>query len=240
MHSFNEYIFRLNEGLIKTYNIDIVIDKLDYFFKDLKIIYDVYKNPSNEKIILEIENFNKIFNIIDVINIIENYFINISGWFPSSIKLENIHGMFNTFLYDKNYLITNSDFIKSIKITFESKFDLITKTPDRMYHLTINEFNDKIMKHGLVPKNKSKKSIHPERIYLCETIDSCEKLILQMEIYYAELKYKNKNLKIDINWIIYEVIIPKDIKLYKDPNYVEGFYTTDNIPSNCLKVVKRK
>jgi len=238
IYSFSDYIKCINEGLIKTYDIDITIDKSDYFLSKLKIKYSIEKNISNDKIHLLIQDFNLIFNNLDILDNIETYFINISGWFPSSISIENIHGMENRFLYDKNYLITNSDFIKNLKITFESKFDKEYNL-NSMYHLSIKQFKNDILKKGIIPKDKSKKTIHPNRIYLSDTIQGCINLIPQMNVYYSELKYKNRNLKINSDWIIYE-IDTKSIILYKDPNYINGYYTTNNIPPNKIKIVDEK
>ena len=70
-------------------------------------------------------------------------------------------------------------------------------------------------------------------------IEDCKILIPRMDLFYQEEKYDiirnpnnpkgkyNKNTK----WIIYEIDtkIGEITKLYKDPNYINGYYFLDNI-----------
>jgi cell division septal protein FtsQ len=64
------------------------------------------------------------------------------------------------------------------------------------------------------PKSKNKISYHLERIYLTKSLQEVYNIIKEFqklnndEYSYLEIKYKDK------------------LKIRKDPNYVNGFYTT--------------
>ena len=86
----------------------------------------------------------------------------------------------------------NFNIIQTIKLEFESKYDVLDNdVPDKLYHLSIKEYENKILNTGLIVKNKSKLSIHTHRIYLCKNIDDCKKLLPSMFIYYSREKYDN-------------------------------------------------
>ena len=78
---------------------------------------------------------------------------------------------------------------------------------------------------GLIPKSKSKKAYHPDRIYLATDKQECTWL-------YNDPKFGVKNpvlFKIDRN-----KLEEKEIYLYKDPYLPSGVFTVKNIPKDCL------
>ena len=102
-------------------------------------------------------------------------------------------------------------------------------------------YEKNILKNGLYPKNKNKKSIHLDRIYVCDNPDDCIKLIPQMKIEYQITKNKNPKNTINPLWIIYEIDSSNlNIKLYKDPKYKHGFYITDNISPTLIRVIDKE
>jgi hypothetical protein len=117
---------------------------------------------------------------------------------------------------------------------------------EKMYHITIQEYDHKIKKYGLFPKSKSKLSSHTDRIYLCKSIEDCEMLIPQMKLYYSEerdtnlYKLNNKKYRKNTKWILYEIDNTSNLKLYKDPRYINGYYTLDNINPQDIREIKRE
>ena len=94
-------------------------------------------------------------------------------------------------------------------------------------------WDNKISKIGLCPKSQSKKSSHPERVYLTYNIDEAEYLIQQLFAHNTqEYKYKNE-------YSVLETKISHNIKLFRDTNYPYGIYTLNNIPPQDIKEIKR-
>jgi LytS/YehU family sensor histidine kinase len=98
------------------------------------------------------------------------------GWFPSKVIIKNLSGMTNDLQYNRDYLIKNMNFIEIVEIKFESKFDIELNIPDKLYHLSIKEFEKSILKNVLSPKSKSKISYHDSRIYVCKHVINCKSL----------------------------------------------------------------
>jgi len=231
------YLDFIKEGLIKTQPANIVLSKVNFLPSNL--IYNINYTDFDNLIHFEVIFFNKISEISKTFDAIESYFINMMGWFPSLMKIVSLSGMENTIQYNRDYLIKNMNFISVVDIIFESKFDIETSLPEKLYHLSIDEFKNSIARSGLSPKSKSKISYHDSRIYVCKTIEECKSLIPKMKIIYAQQIWSNPKSKIDDNWIIFEIDTNGlDLKLYKDPNYLGGYYTISNIPSKFLKIVE--
>ena len=233
------YLEFIKEGLIKTQPADVVLRKV--IFLPNNLIYVINYTKSDNLIHFEILFFNKLSEISKTFDAIESYFINMMGWFPSMMKIISLSGMENDIQYNKDYLIKNMSFISKVNIIFESKFDIESNIPDKLYHLSIKEFENSILKNGLSPKSKSKISYHDSRIYVCKSILNCKSLIPNMEMIYNQQKWSNPKSKINDDWIIYEIDTSGlDIDLYYDPNYIGGYYLLKNIPSNNIKIVEVK
>jgi hypothetical protein len=241
--TFNEFVSDVNEGLIKTSDLSYVVDNLKFWMRDLKFAFKIENIKYDKKSFsFKIENFNYIFNIRDILEILENFTVNINGYFPSSVDVKFFHGEKNIKWYDDmwDFLVKSSNDILEISINFESKFDdVYVPETNIVYHITNNSYIDKIGKNGLVPKSKNKISTHPDRIYFSYSIKSVEHLFKKMRFILWEEKFNNsKNLKSE-KFSILEINI-KDLKIIfrKDPNYIDGFYTTTNISPNRIKVIK--
>ena len=233
------YLEFIKEGLIKTQPADVVLRKV--IFLPNNLIYVINYTKSDNLIHFEILFFNKLSEISKTFDAIESYFINMMGWFPSMMKIISLSGMENNIQYNKDYLIKNMSFISKVNIIFESKFDIESNIPDKLYHLSIKEFENSILKNGLSPKSKSKISYHDSRIYVCKSILNCKSLIPNMEMIYNQQKWSNPKSKINDDWIIYEIDTSGlDIDLYYDPNYIGGYYLLKNTPSNNIKIVEVK
>lgn len=244
---FKDYIESINEGLIKTYPGDKVLKDILSSLENLHI--NSTGSFEDNKINLTISNFNNIplNKIRHLFDHIDTFIVNRGGWFPSTmkiIKLTNIHKLSK---YNFDDIIRINDEIDSITITYESKFDTEeSNIPDKLYHLTIKEYQKKINKIGLIPKSKLKLSSHLDRIYVCKTKQDCIDLIPQMMMYYTGEKDENiyklgkKFFNKDITPVIYEIDnSSKEIdKLYLDINYDEkGYYILNNILPDKLKIV---
>ena len=127
------------------------------------------------------------------------------------------------------------DYLKTLKfdnfIKMEIKFESWQDTdilpidiPDILYHVCRTIDKDKIFKSGLIPKSKSKISFHPDRIYLSLDKENCSDLIKQFKIIE------------DIDYSIIEINSSelKYLKLKRDPNYVDAYYTNQNISYNYI------
>jgi len=229
-----KYIEFLNEGLIKTQPMDIVLSKISL---PKNLIYNISKNDNS--IYLEILYFDKLTNIYETFGAIESYFVNMMGWFPSTVEMTNLSGMVNKMQFNLDYLVKNMNFISSIVIKYESKFDIESEIPSKLYHLSIQEFENSIMNKGLSPKSKI--TYHDSRIYVCKHLDECKNLIPNMKMVYNYQLWTYPKSKLNIKYIIYEIETEGlDLKLYKDPNYPNGFYILENIPKENIKVIEKE
>lgn len=244
---FKDYIISLNEGLIKTLPGEVVCKAINNSLGNMPIVSNC--DFINNKLELTISNFNTIpiYQIESLFDHIMVVVVNQGGWFPSIMVIDNNNSQIEE-KYDFPSIINNQKLFINIKIIFESKFDEIDEDiPNKLYHLTIKEYERNINKYGLVPKSKLKLSSHLDRIYVCKTIEECEYLIPKMTFYYNSEKYDNiykfgkKLYNKDIRAIIYEIDNSDGFitKLYKDINYQDkGFYILYNIHKNKLKVIK--
>ena len=245
---FKDYIDSINEGLIKTYPGDIISKKLTNLLIGLNFNFNVDFLKDDNKIILTFNFFNSIpvSQLDDLFNSIDSVVVNMCGWFPSQMNVTNVHGLKNYLKYDINNLYLNHIQYTKVELIYESKFDdLIDDIPNNLYHLSISEYEHKIIKNGLSPKSKDKLTSHLDRVYLCKSIDDCKYLINRMKLYYNDEKKFNlfnkrkRKYDKDTKPIIFEIDnSDKFIKnLYKDPNYENGFYTLENIPPDKLKII---
>jgi hypothetical protein len=232
---FNNYIDMLSEGLLKSYDIDFVIEKSKQRLSVINIKHNIVKLPNNT-IKITFFNFNKVY-IDPLFNFLNSNFTNLFGWFPSHMSMTNLSGMENQMNYDENYLISTYEYLDEVSIIYESKFDIESDIPNEVYHISIQEYEDKILKSGIVPKTKSKISEHGDRIYICKTSDDCEEMISKMKFYFF-----NKNPLINTKWIIYKIDTSGlEFKLYKDPNFInKGFYLLGNIPPSNISVFSKE
>jgi len=226
--------FMLTETLI-SHDINYVIQNTSLNLQNIK--HGIKK--LNNTIQLTIFDFNNIEVpsklLFDTLN---NLFIDINGWFPSSMIMINNKNMSNSVKYNEDFLIKNQNKIKEITITYEAKYDILQNIPDKLYHLTTKEFKNNIIKNGLCPKRKNKKTIHLDRIYVCVDPKDCYSLINTMKLEYERIKSKNPLNKISIEWLIFEINSAKlDIKMYEDPKYKnKGYYIVENVPPNLIYI----
>jgi hypothetical protein len=215
INKFSEYI--LNETL-KTHDINLTIRNVDDVLSSLKYNYKIEKEENRIFIFLFEVSKTPLFKI--QIENLNNLMIDRHGWFPSRMIIKNIHGYEKKSHYDQEFLFDTFDYIETLVIRYESKYDEEIKLPDKLYHLSIQQYNEQISKKGLIPKTKNKISNHLDRIYICTNPKDCYNLINQMNLHYS-IKNDPKNKK----WIIYEIDTNNiKMKIYKDPCFVGGYY----------------
>ena len=157
------------------------------------------------------------------------------------MELTNPIDMIIVLKYDKEDIINRYNNIYSYKIEFEPKNDIVEDLPDKLFHLSIQEYKDKTDKNGLCLKSKSKISKHLDRIYVCKDVKYCYNLIPNMKFNYDNIKFYNSKNNIDDRWIIYEIDCKDlDIKIFNDPNYEGGYYLIDNIHPDRLKIYDKE
>lgn len=214
----------LKEGLIKSCEYDFSIDKINnlinkynligickmYIIKD-RIYFEINDDDTNKK-----KKFFSEFLIL----------LNNIGYFISNYKINN---KIENNAIDLLTFINN----KSVIVYLNKKFDNESvNIPEFLFHVTEEQYIERIRRYGLI--NKSKKYIenHPERIYFFDNINSCYeyidfKQILNPIILKIDVKTLNK---LKLNFFNKE---KENIKLHIDPKYqpfINAYYTYDNIP----------
>jgi hypothetical protein len=223
-----EYKLNFQEGLIKSTFIGETINILKKQFPNWIFQYE----KGDKAFTIEI------LKIKDGINL--QYFekllplLNNLGYFISYIE---IYGDDNTEIKDKydEKIIKNAfnnPVIHSIYLECEAKFDQkVNKVPEFLYHISPLKNWEKIQKIGLIPKSKSKKAYHPERIYLGKD----EKNIIRLAPKFSKVTGLNEWVLLKIN----TSYIPGDyLILYYDPNFKYGYYTLNNIPPQSIEKIK--
>jgi len=233
--------FILNETLT-THDIHLTYFNVKNELSLMRYNFNININPNNS-ISIKLIGFRYLQGIGLYLDNLNSLLIDRHGWFPSKMEITNFSGMTNLLPYNEEILRDKDKYIyyQDVEIIYESKYDIEIKSPLKLYHLSIQEYENKVLIKGLFPKSKSKLSNHLDRIYVCSNINDCYNLIPQIKSLYKELKINNKRNKINDKWIIYEIDFSElDIKLYKDPNYIGGYYIVDNIPSDKIKIIDKE
>jgi len=231
INTYSEYI--LNETL-KTHELNSTIKNVK---SELNLLnYDFSIQSQNNTITINLHGFRFIKNIPITLEYLDSLMIDRHGWFPSKMYLVNLSENENELSYNEDYLIENAEYLEQVSITYEAKYDKKVAN-DIYYHISIQEYKEKIINKGLIPKSKSKLSKHLDRIYICKDVNDCYSLIPRMKL---EYNYKKRSKsKINDKWIIYEIdLTNSNIDIFEDPNYEDkGFYCVDNIPKNLITII---
>lgn len=206
------------EGLIKTYPFDFTLQRLGKYGSVKLISNKIYLG-------LKKEYFNKIDGLIKYLDTL--------GYFAATFKILDKDKEISPENY-KNFgnvkeVLSAIDNAQHIWIEIEAKYDESSEHNfSFFYHLTTKSVLNKIKKQGLTPKSNSKKSYHPERIYIVDDLKSLRQLLVQ----FSEIENKDLSdyvvLKIDYD-------LTNRPKIYNDPNFLNfGYYITDNIPPTAI------
>lgn len=208
----------LNEGLINTYPID----------KTIKYIKDLFQLSSNN--IYKIKSDNGCYSIHISFPFVEENFklidksFDFCGYYFATVV--------NEFFVDE---------VRWLTLQYEPKFQKdcsynIRLSENHLYHITLNCYEQSILKNGLCPKSKNKLFSYPNRIYFVKGSCSDETLIRLTRM----LNSGNNNIHNNGIYSIFDVdlnLIPKNIKIFYDNNYIFGLYITDNISPKCIKKI---
>lgn len=235
-YNFYQEELDLYEGLITTYSIESTLSILTIKWPSFKIKrgQNNLGGPAND--------FSIKIDITQNINLEEVLTkLNTCGWFVSTID----------FFSDKKGIIklknsiTNSSIseilkkypeINNIDLYLEAKYDTnITrdKLPRYLYHIIPSKFKKRIEKIGLLLKSNSKRSAHPERIYLAANKEIAKGVLFRQLKSDYENKLDNSKDNSESGWIILTIDIwglPQHQRFFRDPNYEYGVYTLWNIP----------
>ena len=220
----------IKEGLIFTHNIEKYKSSLEIYLNAIGV---ENKITIISKMLYELEILNSSkLNNKDLKHIVE-YNQNLLGYYPSYIFITNENNINNSFKFDKKYL---SNKYILIKIIFEAKYeDGLYKNditiPKILYHLSPIEKKEKISKNGLSPRTGNRQTNHPERIYLFPKFNDYNEIL-------NFLKRNDKKNDINRNYTLYEVEMDESYILHSDPNYINGYYTTEYISPYNLKIIK--
>jgi len=222
-----EYDLNIQEGLIKTTPIGEAVYILKKQFPNWIFQYDKGDKDFTIEILkikegIQPEYFEKLIPLLNNL-----------GWFISYIE---IYGDGIEIKDKYNEKIVKNAFqnkkVHSIYLECEAKFDQkVNKIPSFLYHVAPLRSWDKIQKIGLIPKSRSKKAYHPERVYLGKDEKNTSNL--------APKFYQSEGIK---DWVLLKIntnMVPGDyLRLYYDPNFKYGYYTLNNIPPQAIEKVK--
>lgn len=252
----------LKEGLIVSYPVDACIQHLERTFKDLYCV-----------------KVNHLFNIISYNNTsekiqqINKVVFNLLGWFganmiviipPKDHRIENENEaefVYKTFDedYNEKFNVTKLTTLVEkypnllVEIRMEPKYDYLVdynELPKKLYHVTLKDKVEKILKQGLIPKSDNKLTSHPERIYFVINKLGAENLIIDHNFNKKDLVYSL--LEIDLDDLKShqkesdhnkKKIVPfkeMGVEFYKDPNFYLGYYTLNSIPPKFINVVEEE
>lgn len=232
--------FILNETL-KTYDQKQTIDFINTELSLMKIKFELSELARNKIKLKWFPEWKDRDVFKSEIEYLQSLFIDRFGWFPTLMIIDTEKFKNYKIPYDKSILLSKNKLLDKVEIIFEAKYDIEINIPDKLYHLSIQEYEKSILNNGICPKSKSKLTKHLDRIYVCIDVDKCYELIPRMKLEYKNLIYFNSKNKIDYKWIIYEINTKKlDIKLYQDPNYIGGYYVIENIHPNNIKIIDKE
>lgn len=211
MKYLNYFFDYINEGEIKSASTEKAFNILKRQFPTATISYINVPDTDIKNIKINFRRKTDISKIIPLINNLGYFIFNVDG--------------------QKKY--TGQLFAKNISI--ESKFFREpVEVPAILYHTTPTKYLSKILKIGLIPKSKSKRDFHPERIYLTPDIKFAKWFKVIFKKFFSlpgEKETEYSILEIDTSNL--------NMKLYRDPqSQWEGYYTTQNIPPSKIKVLE--
>lgn len=103
-----------------------------------------------------------------------------------------------------------------------------------LYHSTLTSNINNIKQKGFIPSSKNNFFDYPDRIYFSKG-NTDMKCLINITVQLANV---NKQNVTDYSIIVIDTSkIPDNVKFYYDPNYQDGVFTEDTLPSNVIKSV---
>jgi len=230
-HDINTYLLEnfnydlMNEGLIRSADYDISIEKFNNLLKKYKLKGNSHLYPYKDRIQLDVYGLGFMKNVKNFYNEFKSL-LNLLGYYVSAFSIDDD--------ISKKQDVSLLDFFNNdaLRVWINKKFDYEKGTPEKLYHITYKKNINNIQKKGLIPKSKSLIENHPDRIYLFFDVDDAKNFTVLRGLYSDDLEFVL--LEIDTKLLKY-------LKLYQDPKFgknILAFYTYDNIPPNSLKIVE--
>lgn len=227
MISYHKYIEMLKEGLILSHDItkykSIIMTKLD----QLGVKYDM---EVIDRLEFDLTLYDPVEDIIDILNH-DSFTI---GYYPSYCWITLDNGMKNNFKWSK---FKYNKKISILKIKYESKYEEgqyknTIICPNILYHLTHQDNKINILKKGIYPKSKNRRSDHPERIYLFDEVENYSSIL-------KFLKFSDDIDDIYKDYMLIKIDCSKDkLILHTDPRYRLGWFTYDNINPLNIEIIE--
>ena len=226
-----------------------------------KICYDNFDFVKNQKYdlnegLIHTYDVDKVKNIVCIkFNLVPDQFrIENRGGDESLVKLvfilldkdvsKNVIGDIKHFMSTCGYFLAYPQEIyeEIIVLIFEPRFseNIFTEIKEKynyLFHATPTIYVNKILKNGLIPKNKNTLFLYPDRTF-CMKGDVLTNndigLLKNVQMQRGKtVKYDNNEytiLKIDIS------MLPENMKMYTDPMAKGAIFTYDNIPPSAISI----
>ena len=206
--------FLIKEGLISTYDVNQTVHSISELFNlqnselDKGKFFDgkiwIKSGDKNDIIKIELYDLSNINNI--------NFYMKKYGWICSeqNNNIFTYEKKFDTFILAKRLILDDNQFL---------------------YHITTKNLVNKIIKQGLIPKNKVNGFIDSEeRNYFFLKQPTKEKL---KDFYFYKLMEPVVLLKIDLSKI------NPSTKFYYDPRTEDALYVYEPIPNNAIEIIDK-
>lgn len=260
-HIWNDKTF-FNEGLIKTYNPQFCMARLQSLFSvkfGIKLInlnwdgktssgnvdssksYIFINYPDNR---LSDEYCDGIYSKLELGIYRIGMFIYVDNCSDTKLKqeefkdvIELVCGFCGMFISKKD-VYNREDGGYLFKFVIEPKFSDVEFQLNKcdeiqfLYHITKISKVEKILKKGLNPKSSNSEFDYPDRIYLGINPDELEKEL--------STRFKRLNKGVDYAMLRIDISkIPDNVKFNIDPNYSDGIFTSGNIPPTAIDLFKK-
>ena len=159
--------------------------------------------------------------------------INSLGWFISVYSVFGGLGKWKKF--DRSDFENDSENGQILAMQLEAKYDreVDPQNFDILYHTTPSVNDEKIKRIGLVPKDRGKISVHPDRIYFAQTK-------FDLDIITERFHQLNKEVREYTHYSVDIHTASKNnstIRLFVDPNFEGGIFTLSNIEAKHLNAI---
>lgn len=227
MLSYRDFIFKIDEGLIKTHDIKSCKNIIDRHTGLLNKWFNICFDEDKKTFVVSFEeNLNE--NELEYIN---NIYTNL-GYYVSYYKLYKKRlSKFFPWVDIKDY-VEKSKNTDKVKFFYEAKYDnLLNYKPKFLYHVTDIKNKNKINKYGLFPKYFQKGYYRPDRIYFSLNINENKKILDKKTLLSKLNNINNDYISLKINTEKIE-----NLMLYKDPGS-NGVYSYNHINPKFIEYI---
>ena len=204
----------LSEGLLITYPIDKTIEYIrNYFNLPPSQVNKIKGNDGIGKIAVNFYNIGKNVELMS--------------------KAMDICGYYLAF--PKENHIPYNDWVR---LEYEPKFQneintYLLNSEEFLLHITPFYNVNKIKTIGFSPRYRNDMFNYPDRVYFIKGTTDRQSIQTLAE----NLSSVNKSIGNNGDYALIKIDlsnVPKNVRFYSDPNFINGVYTTDNIPPNVI------